>query len=192
MHAEYGKQVGQAFAAVCQLHKDVSRLLTDMVPRMGTGRVNATAVIKGTSWQLNSSDVWMPYRVSMSSAGGDLPPNVSEFVAVYFWDDPPKPQEPHLVLARVTYLTDEDGKTWPDFWDADSACFEWDQPFPVGVVTRFSPPDHDRVESVALTAVPLFDITSVDDVLKLMETVRAVANTAGTSGTIAAPVRSDP
>ena len=173
MHADYGKQLGTAFAAVWQMHKDVSRLLTDVAPKLEAGRTSSASVIKGTSWLLNSPDRWMPYRVSMSSAGGDLAPNVNEFVAVYFWGDPLKPQEPHLVLARVTYLTDQDGKTWPDFWDADSASFEWDQPFPLRVVNRFTP-DHDRVESVSVTAVPLFDIASVDDVLRHMADVRAV------------------
>lgn len=167
MHPEYGKQVGRAFAAVCQLHRDVSRLLTDVAPRLGHARTNATSVIKSTSWLLNSPDQWMPYRVSMSSAGGDLPANVVEFVMVYFWDDLPKPQEPQLVLARVEYK----GQTGSDFWDADSACFEWGQPFPAGVVNRFSP-DSERVESVTVRAVPLFDITSVDDVLAHMQKVR--------------------
>ena len=42
-----------------------------------------------------------------------------------------------------------------------------------GVVSRFSPAENERVEWVAVKAVPLFEIKSVDDVLKHMEEVRA-------------------
>lgn len=171
MHPDYGKQIGQAFAAVCQLHHDVSRLLKDITARLGSGRTTATIISKDITGSLNWPSYWMPYAVSMSSAGGELPANVAEIVMVYFWSDDPKPQEPHLVLAKFSYAVAEDGSTSPDFWDAWNACFEWDQPFPAGVVSHFSPND-GRVETVTVTAVPLFDITSVDGVLKHMQAVR--------------------
>lgn len=174
MHPEYGKQVGQAFAAVQQLHHDVSRLLTDTIPRLGHERDVNTAVVKGTSWQVNVPNGWMPYCVCLWLVGGDLPPRVAEVLMVYFWNPPPKPTSPHLVAARFEYKPQGDGQIKSDFWDAWNAWTKWDQPFPVGVVNRFSPPNNDRIESATLTAVPLFDIASVDDVLKLMEKVRAV------------------
>jgi hypothetical protein len=191
MHPDYGKQIGQAFAAVWQLHKDVSRLLTDTLARLRPSRNYNTAVFKDLSYTLHTPDGWMPYAVCVPTTGGDLPPNVIETFLVHFWDEPPKPQEPHLVVARLTYRMSEDGRMEPAFWDAWEACFDWTDTFPVRLVHRDTF-DDDRVESVAVTAVPLFDITSVDDVLRLVEEVRAVANAAGTSGTMAAPVRTDP
>ncbi len=173
MHDDYGKQVGQAFAAVFQLHKDVSRLLADVAPKLGNGRVNENAVITGLSASRWNPTQWMPYSVCMMSTGGKLPANVVEAVMVYFWREPPHPpQEPHLVLARFTYKLDPNGLTKHQYWDTCDACFKWSDSFPVGVVNRFSPTDHDRVESVTVTAVPLFSIASVDDVLRHMERVR--------------------
>jgi hypothetical protein len=177
MDADYGKKVGRAFAAVYQLHRDVSRLLIDTSPRLGTGRTTSTAVIKETSWQVDSPGKWMPYSVCMSSAGGELPANVVETVMVYFWDEPPRPDEPHLILARVEFKQLLDGPAKPDYWDAWYSCFKWGQPFPAGVVNRFSPSGHERVEGVTVTAVPLFEITSVDDVLNHMQRVRERAAT---------------
>lgn len=175
MHPEYGKQIGRAFAAVYQLHRDVSRLLTDTSPRLGTNRTIYPYIFKDLGYSVSTPDRWMPYNLSVQTTGGDLPANVAEFVLVYFWDEPPKPQEPHLVLARVTYKRGDNGLPTVEFWDAYSACFEWGEPFPAGVVNRFSLADSERVESVTVTAVPLFDITSVDDVLKHMQAVREPA-----------------
>ncbi len=175
MHADYGKQVGQAFAAVFQLHKDVSRLLMDTLARLkrnGREAVWANYAFDGMSSSPMRPDQWMPYAVCLPTCNGDLPKNVYEVLMVHFWDESPKPQEPHLVLARVTYRVNEDGGKEPAFWDGWDAWTKWDQPFPVGVVNRFDLPDHDRVQSVAITAVPLFDINSVDDVLKHLEKVR--------------------
>ena len=174
MHPEYGKQVGQAFAAVHQLHHDVSRLLTDVAAKLGDGRVNEKSVIKETSWLVNRPNQWMPYSVCLTSTGGDLPANVVESLMVYFWHEPPRLlEEPHLVLAQLTYKAGENGRIDPRYWDTCDACFKWSDVFPNGEVSQYSPSD-SRIETVTLLAVPLFDIASVDDVLKLMERVRAV------------------
>jgi hypothetical protein len=172
MHPEYGKQIGQAFAAVYQLHKDVSRLLSDTVPRLGAGRVNEKSVIKETSWLLNRPNQWMPYSVCLTSTGGDLPANVVESLMVFFWRPPPNPpQEPHLVVARLAYKAGENGRIDPRYWDTCDCCFKWTDLFPVGVVNHYSPSD-SRIETATLTAVPLFSISSVDDVLTHMQKVR--------------------
>jgi len=172
MQVDYGKQVGKAFAAVHLLHHDVSRLLTDVAPKWGVNRRVENAVITGLSGMVRQPLQWMPYSVCMTSSGGDLPRHVVESLMVYFWRPPPAPpQEPHLIVARLTYKADENGRIDPWYWDTCDACFKWTDLFPVEVVNRFTP-NNDRVESVSVTAVTLFSVTSVDDVLKLMEEVR--------------------
>lgn len=172
MDPEYGKKVGLAFAAVYQLHRDTSRLLLDAVPRLWPNRRTDNQAFDGISGSVNNPDHWMPYAVSMTAPVGEPTVTASEFAMIFFWDEPPKPQEPHLVLARVGYKKLSESWAKPDFWDAWNACFKWGQPFPAGVVNHFSPPDHERVENVIVTAVPLFSITSVDDVLAHMQKVR--------------------
>jgi hypothetical protein len=168
MHPDYGKQVGTAFAAINQLHHDVSRLLTDVAAKLGTGRVNEKSVIRETSWLLNRPNLWMPRYVTLTSAGGDQSAGEVELLMVYLWEEGDRPQEPHLILGRVRYKLPADVK----LWDLGPACFEWGAPIQPGVVKRVTPPDHDRIECVTFAAVPLFSIATVDDVLKLLETVR--------------------
>lgn len=171
MHPDYGKQIGQAFEAIRQLHQDVSRLLTDVTAKLGDRRVNQKSVITETSWLLNQPKRWMPFYVTLTSSGGELPPGDVELVMVFFWEEGDRPKEPQLILGRVRYKVPPDVK----LWDLGPACFVWGRPFEPGVVKRVTPPTHDRIECVTYVAVPLFQITSVDDVIKLMEEVRTRA-----------------
>ncbi len=168
MPPDYGKQIGKAFEAIRQLHQDVSRLLTDVAAKLGDRRVNQKSVIMETSWLLNQPNRWMPFYVTLTSSGGELPPGEVELVMVFFWAEGDRPKEPHLILGRVRYKMPPDIK----LWDLGPACFEWGAPIQPGVVKRVTPPDHDRIECVTFAAAPLFSIASVDDVLKLMEEVR--------------------
>jgi hypothetical protein len=165
---DYGRQIGQAFAAIRQLHHDVNRLLTDVAAKLGDGRTNGTSVITGTSWLLNQPAKWMPHYLTLTSAGGTLSPGEVELVTVSFSEEGAHLKEPHLILGRVRYKVPPDVK----LWDLGPACFVWGAPLEPGVVKRVTPPSPDRIECVTFVAVPLFDITSVDDVLTLMERVR--------------------
>lgn len=176
MPDDYGRQIGQAFAAVYQLHQDVSRLLMDCDGAVGKGRrsVFGSVIAKDQSRAVYKPDGWMPYAVLRYYAGGDLPPAVAEGLMVHFWDELPKPQEPVLALGRLEYrlgssgVVDKSMKIW-DLW---YACFKWVDTVPIGEVVRVQPAEHERVVAVTVMAVPLYSITAVDEVGRLMGRVR--------------------
>lgn len=174
MEADYGKQVGKAFEAVYQLHKDVSRLLADCIGVLGKGRKTPhwPYVFLGVSGSAHDTEKWMPFATRRYFTGGDLPPSAAEFVLAYFWSPLPYPQEPLLVVGRVTYHPTESAEIKPDFYDAWTLAFEQGGPLAVGEVTRHVLSEHERIASADVLAVPLFSINSVDDVLKHMEEVR--------------------
>jgi hypothetical protein len=181
MSPDYGQRVGQAFQAVCQVFEDTSRLLQDCDGTIGKGRSSlfGNVIIERLSRAIYEPLYWMVSNAVRCYDAGDQLPGLVEAINVYFWDKPPQHDEPLLLLGRIKYLVSADTpvKSVARWWDLWHAGFKWGGALRLGEVVplpgqALPPEDEGRIEWLKMLAVPLFSVSSIAEVERLMERVR--------------------
>jgi hypothetical protein len=171
----YSKKIAKAFEAIYQLHMDASILLKDCDGTIGKGKesVFGNVVMSGLSTTLYGSDAWMPYAVYRYYDATREAPGLVDGVMVYFWDLPPMPDEPMLIVGRIKYrlADDADIRSVCNGWDLWGGAFEWSKPPSPGEVTRLTDVGKGRIEWMKLVLAPLYSIKSMKDVEQLMKSV---------------------
>jgi hypothetical protein len=170
-----------ALKAVRQLYADASRLLSDCDSTIGKGRRVCTrsyAATAGLSSLLGG--LWMAegaYRCY--AADPQRRPGLVEAVCLCFLGEKVAKDEPVLVAGRIAYRLD-DGQVLADVCDGWDLWYLFADDCPertCGVVHSSGPltwPDGGKsFDGFSLVAVPLYSISSMDDVVALMERARA-------------------
>lgn len=174
---EYGERIGHAVMAVRQMHSDVSRLLQDCDGTIGKGKPSlfGNSVTRELTYQLRATE-WMAQGVYRYwDASEELPGLVVAVTVAFFFSQPNLPKEPVLILGQLKYAVETDGsakgicKEW-DLWEAFSRLPQEHRKLGVVLSAAYENPSH--VEWAKLTAVPLYEIASMNDVQALLERVR--------------------
>ncbi len=178
---DYGKRVGTALRAVRQLHADASRLLSDCDGTIGKRREVCGGRNTGTE-RLSSllGERWMPegaYRCYGPAAGE--PAGQVDAVCLCFFGETVAKDEPVLIAGRIEYALDP-GQGLEAVWSGWDVWYLLSHNCPErthGAVLTGGPvtwtDDGKAFTGFRLIAVPLYSITSTDDVVALMERVRA-------------------
>ena len=168
MKTEYGSKIAGALKAVVQMHSDTSKLLVDCDKHVGKGRssVFGSYATKELTYNFQAK-YWMAEAVYRYYQAG---PSVVDGVTVAFFDAE-APIEPVLLVARIHYSTNAKPKEW-DIWNL---YFAWDESEKSGEVYLYAEADEGRIEWARLIAVPLFSIRRIEDVVELMDRVRAAS-----------------
>lgn len=175
MADEYGSRMNGAVHAVAQMHSDTSKLLIDCDRYVGKGRTslfgnNAT---KDLTYSVQA-ECWMAYAVYRFYLTGRCQ---VDGVTVVFREK--SIAEPMFLLSDIQYrrdsaVEDELAATREvcDVWDLWSLYFEWGERTPE-VVIKYGSLAGGRIESARLIAVPLYSISSIENVVDLAERLRA-------------------
>ena len=184
---DYGRRVGMALRAVKQLYADASRLLSNCDGTIGKGRRVCTksyAATNGLSSLLGGG--WMAegaYRCY--AAEPDKQPGLVEAVCLCFTGETTAREEPLLVAGQINYRLDAGQKLHDvcDGWDLWYLFAGYCPVRPHGEVQTAGPLTYQdgskSFDGFKLVAVPLYSITSLADVVALMDSVRSAANPAG-------------
>ncbi len=184
---DYGLKVSRALEAVRRMHADVSKMLLDADGTIGKGKPSVFG--NWATRDLNykpKADYWMSWFVYRYYAGGGgEAPGLVEGVSVWFFDNQNRIAEPYLLVGQLSYDLAPDQKI-------AAACQEYDlvfayvhwsgQPAPGRVLTGSRPPQKPSVNWYKVIAVPLYAVTSMDDVTGLMDRVRAAEAPVSTEG----------
>lgn len=177
---DYGQRIGMALKAVRQLHADASKLLSDCDGIIGKGRRVCTrgyAATGGLSTLLGGK--WMPEGAYRCYAASDARPGRVEAVCLCFHGEVVACDEPVLIVGRIDYRLNagQELQELCDGWDlwyllADN-CPEQTYGKILGGGPLSWQDGGKSFDGFHLIAVPLFSITSMDDVVALMDRVRA-------------------
>lgn len=179
MTDDYGRKIGQALAAVRRMHADVSKLLVDVEGTIGKGKASVfgsystrgvSASYRDPQWM-----AWFVYRYFAAGDGAD--PSVVDAVTVWFFDGLKRIEEPHLVVGQLCYQLEPGQvqlKGICQEWDLVRAFGEWSGPVAADrVYAGRASPDRAAIRWYKVAGVPLFSVSSMDDVTALMDRVRA-------------------
>jgi hypothetical protein len=182
MSKDYGKMMGNAIKAVARMHSDTSKLLQDCDGTIGKGREsvfgnNATRDVTS----LVKAEMWMAEGVYRYYDASDKRKGLVDGITACFHDvEKHSLVEPLLIFGRIQYHLDADDaiRDVCKGWDLWYALIDWADPFELHQVLTPVPPelDADRIEWLRLIAVPLYSVKSMDDVVRLMKTVREHSN----------------
>jgi hypothetical protein len=177
---DYGLRVGMALKAVRQLHADASRLLSDCDGTIGKGMQvchRANVATAGMSTVLGGS--WMAagaYRCY--AAAPDTQPGLVDAVCLCFFGAKVAKDEPVLIVGQITYRL-EAGQPLADVVDGWDLWYLFADDCPgraCGEVYSSGPltwqDGGKSFDEFRLVAVPLYSLTSMDDVVALMGRVR--------------------
>lgn len=175
---DYGRKVGQALAAVRRMHADVSKLLVDVEGTIGKGKASVFGSYSTRDLSSSYRDprwmAWFVYRYFAAGDGAD--PSVVDAVTVWFFDNDRRIEEPHLLVGQLCYELEagqQQVKGVCQEWDLARAYIHWaGPPTPNRVHVGRSPQDRAVVGWFKVIGIPLFTITSMDDVVALMKQVR--------------------
>lgn len=177
MSDDYGKKIGLAFQAIYGLNREVSKLFRDCDSTIGKGKqsVFGNYVTKALSKAIDNPGYWIPGGIFRYYASKESPTLV-EGLMVYYWDDPPQHDEPLLIVGQVNYRLDETTSTPMHCkpWDLWYAYFDWcEHPRLSEVMSlKRAPTEGGRVDWLKVCAVPLYSVTSTEQVTELLNRVR--------------------
>lgn len=177
MSDDYGKKISQALAAVRRMHADVSRLLVDADRTIGQGKDSLFGNY-ATRWLTYNvkADYWMAWFVfRYYPASDDSEPGLVDAISVWFFDNQSRIAEPHLLLGQICYDQPAEQTSKPACQETDlvHAYLLWSgQPISDTVLSGIQPPQKSSVRWFKVIAVPLYSITSMEDVMRLMGRVR--------------------
>jgi hypothetical protein len=178
---DYGERIGMALQAVRQLYEDSQRLLRECDSTIGKGKELATRseqVTPGLSGSLNgkwyAGGAYRCYQVDPEKS-----PWLADAICLAFLgDDRATNYPPRLLVGRIQYSVQEgqDAREWCDGWDLWYMLEHAPDPIPYGEVVSKGQVQHGGkpwIEWFRLIAVPLYSVKSIDDVVALMDRVRA-------------------
>jgi hypothetical protein len=173
--SEYGKGVRKAFAAVCQVHADLSRLFSELRDREYRGWV---PVFGSDVFKTGTRDfkkrVWMPAGVMQLFFRRD-DPRLVEGLTCRFFAEEVQIEEPILIASQIRYrkkATDPKAVKETDAWNILAGDGELQVTDEVRCV---SPMDDDRYEWAKVKGKYVYDIQSREAVSDLIEGVRQAA-----------------
>src|SRR5262245_33896173 len=119
--------------------------------------------MKDLSKAVYQPEGWMPYAVYRYYDATAEGSGLVDGVMLYFWDYPPHPDEPMLIVSRLKYrLEGEAGvKSVCDGWDLWWAAFDWSKDRSLEKVIGLEDVGNGRVEWMKMIVVPLYSITSM-------------------------------
>jgi hypothetical protein len=171
--------VGKVFEAIFQLYADASKLLVECDSTIGKDKASVfgSYAMKDLSKAVYQPEGWMPYGVYRYYVATAEGPGMVDGVLLYFWDYPPKPDEPMLIAGRLKYrLAGEAGvKSVCNGWDLWLGALEWTKQCPQAQVIRLEDVGDGRIEWMTLIMVPLYSIKSMKEVEQLFERLRETA-----------------
>jgi len=169
---DYGKKMNSALSAVRRMHSDVSKLLVDVDSTIGKGMNPIFGSYATTNLTYNyRADYWMAafvYRLFSDA----INPGSVKGITVWFFDDAKRIDEPYLLVGELEYeLAPEQTLEKPWVSDLINAYSKWhDKPTSNVVLTGRSP--KPAVRSYKVIATPLYSITSMADLVELMDRVQ--------------------
>ena len=174
--SDYGFQIGQALKAVSHLHSDTSKLLLDCDKHVGKGRRSlfGNFVTRDLTYSVKA-DFWMPEGVYRYYDAGSM---IVDAITVTFFmpessGDPDSVPQPLFTAGRIRY-PDVKG---PNSVDVKNLCDAWDlwwvffKGAPTPELERIfegTDLDNGRIAWARCITVPLFSISSIEDVITLM------------------------
>jgi hypothetical protein len=183
---DYGLKISRALAAVRQMHADVSKLLVDADGTIGNGKEsvfsnyatkNMTYNVRAQYWM-----AWLVFRYYTAPDGTD--PGLVDGITVLFFEG--KYTEPMLLLGQIQYhlAPQQEVKSVCDGFELFKLCNQFAEvPDHVGkVLSGTNPKAVPTLRWFKSIAVPLYTITSPEDVPELMARVRAAEVPAGPEG----------
>ena len=178
---DYGQKISAALRAVRYLCDDTSRLLQDCDGSVGKGMLLATKSANATSGL--SYSLGRPWMIEGAfrcySPKPDSHPGLVDAICVCFLGEKVATDQPVLIVGRDEYRL-ADGLRVQDVcdgWELWYLMGDHCDPRPMNALLSGGPVEWSErsVESFRLIAVPLFAITSIDDVVALMDNVRATS-----------------
>jgi hypothetical protein len=168
MTENYGKRVGSAVRAVQQLHQDSSKLLLDLDKAMaGWKSVFGNAATNGLNYSLGAPSYMAEglFRHYWRKES----PNRIRSVNIVFIDYQWRTDEPLLLVADIEYAVEDEARALcEDGWRPWYLYFERNENWARGEVLMFDRPDKEgRIAAARVIAVPLYDISSIEDVTLL-------------------------
>jgi len=173
-----GQQVGIAFEAVLQCHKDLGRLIADldgyMTKQKWSRLWSQDAVTSGVS-RAAYAPFWMAKRLYRLYQNEDSAPGVVEGINVRFFSEDSSLKEPRLVIGRGRYNVPANKTVAKiaETWDFDDAIGKWcnAQSGDLGKVLSCEHGEKS-IEKMCVIAVDLYSITTLDQVTKMLADVR--------------------
>ncbi len=174
----YGEKINNAVKAVQQMHVDTSKLLQACDDTIGKGKESLypNRVTHGISNHLKPpSEVWMArgvyryYKPRQHERTANQPGLVEGVTVVFIPDEPV--DKPLFIVGQLDYKV-EHGDRGRDTWDLWYGFFDWSTTRALNEVTCPSPDDHNRIKSMKLIAVSLYQIKDINHVQELMTQVQ--------------------
>jgi hypothetical protein len=169
---DYGQKMNSALSAVRRMHSDVSKLLVDVDSTIGKGMNPIFGSYATTNLTYNyKADYWMAAFVYRLYSDAEKP-GIVKGITVWFFDDSNQIAEPLLLVGELQYeLAPEQTleKTWVS--DLINAYSKWHASPTTNVVLTGRTPK-PAVRSYRVIASPLYSITSMADVVELMDRVQ--------------------
>lgn len=183
---DYGVKIEEALLAVRQMHADVTKLISLLDTKLNRKPV----VMKITDqWKFAlDSEIWMPEGMYRIYAVPDVPGCVEGITAVFlnYWGEPIR--EPLLLVGQAQFATQTADELRTALMEGENVWFLWnaylkwqDRRVMNEVLPVQGPNDLDQSDGklrwVQVVAVPLYSIEGIEDVLALLQQVRAEKGT---------------
>src|ERR1035438_3203857 len=187
MNDDYGPNLGKALQAVHQMHVDVAKLMLMLDKELGRKSI-LVRITDQAKFSVNR-DIWMPEGMHRIYAVPQIPGRV-EGITTVFLDLHGEPvTEPLLLVGQAQFDCPiaEDLKSTlmenENVWCLWTGYLRWQEEHEYGNVVRIdAPPTDDETDKklrwVQVIAVPLYSISSVRDVMKLLQQARTPASKA--------------
>lgn len=177
---DYGRRVGMAIRAVRQLHEDASRLLSDCDGTIGKGlRVCPRANVATADLSTVLGGCWMAEGAYRCYAASETQAGLMDGICLCFLGTKVAREEPVLIVGQIAYRL-EAGQGLADViygWDLWYLFADNCPSLAYGEVHSSGPltwqDGGKSFDGFKLIAVPLYSIRSMDDVVALMDRVRA-------------------
>jgi len=176
MNTEYGRKVGAALRAICQLHSDTSKLLVDFDKRQlrpNCYSVFGSYATRDLTYNVKA-DFWMAEGVYRYYANNAEPGKIEGVAVCFFHEGFPHFDEPLLLLARINYRLDNDLpiRQVCQEWDILKLFFDFREDRELDHVLHAQNIEVGRIASASVLALPLYRIRHVDDVESAMARTR--------------------
>ncbi len=179
MNEDYGRKIGNALRAVQRMHSDTSRLLQDCDGTIGKGKrsIFGNYATRNLTYSVDATQ-WMAEAVYRWYECPDAPGRAEAVMVVFFCaerrnDQKPGEEQPLLLLGQAQYHVKTGRalkgacKEW-DLWDVSIEGSELQEFGRVAI----SKDANKRIEWLKFVAIPLYSVTGMDVVVRLMEQVR--------------------
>jgi hypothetical protein len=187
MNDDYGPKLGKALQAVHQMHVDVTKLMLMLDKELGRKSI-LVRITEQAKFSVNGG-IWMPEGMHRIYAVPEIPGRV-EGITTVFLDLHGEPvTEPLLLVGQAQFdcpIAKDLKSTLAEnenVWCLWTGYLGWQEEHEYGKVVRIdAPPTDDEADKklrwVQVIAVPLYAISSVTDVMKLLQQARATASRA--------------